>query len=244
MNKSEYKKRRFAAIIIIISMAIIMLGALFYFFVFRVNLVIKEDLPLFKYKEHLLEDESSVFSEQGIVIETSEFPSKVIDYSNNDFAVMLMNDRILTEKYFDFLEQEAKSAGSIYETKRGIKIGSTAEDIIEAYSGMECMVIDYHGEHDYLPVQRLGKARYSDKLTDRFSDTYIIRITACYAGEDSCLKGEFFDRRNIVFNSLPDTVYKYEDYPLFIGSSYVFSTRFLIEDNKAINITIRHWELD
>jgi|GEM_PF-5941810 len=236
----KQKMTRSKKVLLGISCFAMLMSLISIFLSLDLDTTIKNDLPLFKYKSHLMEDDIDVYTENAVVYDVNDFPKDTIDYSSNEHAKRVFEGRTLTERYFDFVEQEKKVELQTYETKHGIQIGSTVDDIVEAYSGMECMIIDSAGTQDFLPIKRLGKAWYLNRL----GDSYTIRITATYrhGNWDSDYEDEFIERRNYAETPYPMSVYDYEDYPWFVNSVYLFSIEFKIDKSNVENIIIRHWD--
>ena len=184
-------KRR---IILIIFVSIVsLINLVLFFYQLKLDVIIKEHLPLFKNNEILLVDEFNVYANDTILYDVTQFPEHEVDYSDNKDAVTLMKNETLTERRFDFLMQEEQMNILGLETMRGIKIASSIDELVDAYSGVECLVTNADGEPFYLLTTDLEKPKYIKKT----GGTYELRMTSCY------IRGEYWDRKKVALSTTP-----------------------------------------
>ena len=105
----------------------------------------------------------NVYENDTLLYEVTHFQEHQVDYSDNKDAVTLMKNETLTERRFDFLMQEEQMNFQGPETMRGIKIASSIDELVDAYSGVECLVTNADGEQFYLLTTDLEKPKYIKK---------------------------------------------------------------------------------
>ncbi len=171
------------------------------FLTLHIDIIIKEDLPLFENKNFLSKEEFNIYNEDSAMLEISKIEAENVDYSNNDFALISLDaGEELFEQCFDFNQSNMQFASPIA-TKRNICIGDSVDDVINAYMGLECLLIDIFADIDYMRVEKLRGHRYTKnpRYSGRTQGSYILRFTSCYKEANRGVNDEFFGRRYLAF---------------------------------------------